>query len=200
MTKPLITVLPDISDDLLLLLISPLFLDELTGWRKWQCPVENCTHSLQPACLLTEDLALGVAPTDTTANIAAECQPNWLGPLYFPWLSYLNVLLLTPVLCHLRGPQNTCCPAPLSPTLTPALSFSLCFFLSGLLIHTVVCSHRTWYCRHVMHNERLDDLSFFTAVFPVVLLLVLYSPSAVAAPVFCFPLPKWDSLDLNVVL
>lgn len=51
---------------------------------------------------------------------------NWSGTPVLPWLSYHSVLLLTPVLCHLRGPQITCCSVPLSSsTLTLALSVSV---------------------------------------------------------------------------
>lgn len=85
-------------------------------------------------------------------------------------------------------------------TLTLALSLSLGLSLWGLQIHTVVCSHRTRYCRYVIQNERQDDLSFSTAVFPVVLLLVLYSPGSEAPLVLCFLLPEWDSLDLTLLI
>lgn len=90
---------------------------------------------------------------------------NWLGPLFSPWLSYHRVLSLTPVLCHLRGPQITCRLVPLSllHTNSSTLFLSLVHSLWGPLIHTVVCSHRILYCRYVMQNERRDDLSFSTA-------------------------------------
>lgn len=67
-------------------------------------------------CLLTEDPALGVVPADIAVTVGLEaCRSNWLGPLLSPWLSYRGVLLLTPVLRHLRGTQITCCSVLLSP-------------------------------------------------------------------------------------
>ncbi len=72
------------------------------------------------------------------------CAGGWsvqlVGTLVFPWLSYHGVLLLTPVLCHLRGPQITCCSVPLSPlhtnSSTLSLSLSLLVSLSGASRYT----------------------------------------------------------------
>lgn len=97
-------------------------------------PWKTIPPSLLPACLLSEDPALGVAPTDTTASMAGGWSAQLVGTPVFPWLSYHSVLLLTPVLCHLRGPQITCCSVPVSPlhvnSSTHALSLSLSWPLS----------------------------------------------------------------------
>lgn len=164
--------------------------------------MENYTPSLLPACLLTEDPALGVAPSDTTASMAGGWLAQLVGTLFSPGYHITVSSCWLLFSCHLRGPQITCSSVPVSPlhTNSSALFLSLGLSLWGLLIHTVVCSHRAWYCRYVMQNERRDDLSFSTAVFPVVLLLVLYSPGSEAPLVLCFLLPEWDSLDLTLLI
>lgn len=123
-------------------------------------PPHCCQHVCSPRTRPWEWLLLIPQPVWLEAGWS-----NWLGAPFSLWLSYRSVLLLTPVLCHLRGPQISCRSAPLSPLHTNSSTFSLSLGLSlwGLLIHTVVCSHRTQYCRYVMQNERRDDLSFSTA-------------------------------------
>lgn len=72
----------------------------------------------------------GVAPADTTASVAGGWLVQLVGTPVFPWLSYHSVLLLTPVLCHLRGPQITCCLVPLSPLHTNSSTLFLSLALS----------------------------------------------------------------------
>ena len=204
--KLLIAAPPDISDDSLLLLISLLF----SGWSHWWGEAamprgKNYTPSLLPACLLTEDPALGVAPADTTASMTGGWSAQSVGnPVLPPRLSYRRVLLLTPVLCHLRGPQISCRLVPLSPLHTNSFSLSLLVSLSlslrGLLTHTVVCSHRTRYCRYAARSERRDDLSFSTACISrrTVLSWLRGAPRPLRSPPRVGE-PRFNSVDLNKI-
>lgn len=107
---------------------------------------------LPRCCLLTEDLPLTGAPADTPVSMAGGWLVQSVGTTFSPWLSNRPVLLLTPVLCHLRGTRITCRLVPLSPFHTNSSTRLLPLSLSllGLLIHTVVCSHRTQGCRYVL--------------------------------------------------
>ena len=181
-------------------------LDDLIGEGKRQCPVEKtipprcCQHVCSPRTRPWEWLLLIPQPVWLEAG-----RPNRLGTLFSPpRLSYRRVLLLTPVLCHLRGPQISCRLVPLSPLHTNSFSLSLLVSLSlslrGLLTHTVVCSHRTRYCRYAARSERRDDLSFSTACISrrTVLSWLRGAPRPLRSPPRVGE-PRFNSVDLNKI-
>ena len=201
--KLLIAAPPDISDDSLLLLISLLF----SGWSHWWGEAamprgKNYTPSLLPACLLTEDPALGVAPADTTASMTGGWSAQSVGnPVLPPRLSYRRVLLLTPVLCHLRGPQISCRLVPLSPLHTNSFSLSL---LVSLSLSLSGASWRTQLSAPTGHGTvdmRRGARGEMTSAFPLpVFPGALYSPGSEAPLVLCVPLPEWGSPDLTLLI
>ena len=94
--------------------------------------------AILPGCCLhvcsLEDQTQGVALPATTAQYV-RLDSGWahvgrVGTPLFPWLSYHTVLLLTPVLCHLRGPEITRCPGPPEATHTNSRILSFCLSLS----------------------------------------------------------------------
>lgn len=132
-----------------------LHLSAVSGWCHWwwwEVVMPHEKSILPRCCLLTEDLPLRGAPADTPVSMAGGWLVQSVGTTFSPWLSNRSVLLLTPVLCHLRGTRITCRLVPLSPFHTNSSTRLLPLRLSllGLLIHTVVCSHRTQGCRYVL--------------------------------------------------
>lgn len=185
----LIATLRDISDDSLLLPVSLLF----SGWSHWRREVAMPLGKLYPLAAVSMSAHWGPGPGSGSCWYRSQYGWRLAGPIgrdpsFPPWLSYRGVLLLTPVLCHLRGTQITCRSVRLSPfhTNSSALLLSLSLLVSlslwGLLIHKVVCSHRTQYCRYVMQSKRLDDLSFSTACVSSCAATCTRSPGSEAPP------------------
>uniref|UniRef100_A0A3P9QBP6 Si:dkey-25g12.4 n=1 Tax=Poecilia reticulata TaxID=8081 RepID=A0A3P9QBP6_POERE len=161
-----------IGDTLLLLPFPRLLADDVSGEGKQRSPEGSGASSLLPACLLTVK------------------QPwEWLPPIPQP---------VGPVVWDLRYPPAIRSPCPLVDSCPLLLERATdCFPLCpprdpvctksgtgwGLLTHNVVCSHRTRSCRHVTQKRgRLHDLSFSTAVPPLVRLL-----SQICSAFFPFP-------------
>lgn len=131
-------------------------------------------------------------------------QPGWLeagqskclGLPIFPWLSYHSVLLLTPVLCYLRGPQITFWPA----LPKPFLSLSGASWFSQLSAPT---GHGTVDTQHRERESKWPQ-PFHCCVSSCAAVLVLYSLSSAASlhPLHRSPWVRrsWFSIvDLNVI-
>lgn len=103
---------------------------------------------------------MGVAAADSTALVAAGWLVHSVWTPLFPQLSYHTVLLLTPVLCHMRGLQITCCSVPQSPLHTN--SGTPCLSLWGPSdTHRCPLPQGTGAVDMSCRMKGRDDLSFF---------------------------------------
>lgn len=157
--------------------------------------MENYTTPVLPACLLTKDQAMGVAAADSTALVAAGWLVHSVWTPLFPQLSYHTVLLLTPVLCHMRGLQITCCSVPQSPLHTN--SGTPCLSLWGPSdTHRCPLPQGTGAVDMSCRMKGRDDLSVFHCSVStyVATCIALYSPHPLP------PLPESDSSDSTLLI
>lgn len=202
--KLLIAAPPDISDDSLLLPISLLF----SGWSHWWGEAAMPRGKLYP--LAAASLSAHRGPGHGSGSCWYHSQYDWrlVGPIGWEpcsppgyHIAVSSCWLLFSATWEGHRLVAVWSPwAPFTLTLSLSVSWSLALSLRGLLTHTVVCSHRTRYCRYAARSERRDDLSFSTACISrrTVLSWLRGAPRPLRSPPRVRE-PWFNSVDLNKI-